>query len=194
MNPIAMIGNLICKGVDIKFGDEMGWDDFPTEMTITIMLAHAMDRDMDGISSIFNRGAGRIYVLPDWARTSADRVTKVDKYWQANSDGVGPRAIEGWGTFDPETRGLIPRRDFKDEKQNPRVGKRADVSIGGDNVDVPVNSGDSTILAIPRYTPIAYSNREDIGIDFGNFSRSTLEARSSYYIDLDKLAERANKT
>lgn len=194
MNPIAMIGNLICSGVDIKFGNEMGWDDFPTEMTVTINLQHAMDRDMDGISSIFNRGAGRIYVLPDWARTSADRVTKVDKYWQANSDGVGPRAIEGWGTFDPETRGLIPRRDFKDEKQNPRVGKRADVSIGGDNVDVPVNSGDSTILAIPRYTPIAYSNREDIGIDFGNFSRSTLEARSSYYIDLDKLAERANKT
>ena len=194
MNPIAMIGNLISSGVDIKFGKELGPDDFPTEMTVTIKLEHAMDRDMDGISSIFNRGAGRIYVLPDWARTSADRVTKVDKYWQANSDGVGQRAIEGWGTFDPETRGLIPRRDFKDEKQNPRVGKRADVSINGGNVDVPTNSGDSTILAIPRYSPLSYSNKEDSGIDFGKFSRSNLEARSSYYIDLDKLAERANKT
>lgn len=60
-NPIAMIGNLICTGVNITFGDTLGPDDFPTTMKAVFSLDHARDRERGEIESIFNRGDGRLY-------------------------------------------------------------------------------------------------------------------------------------
>ena len=60
-NPIAMIGNLICKSLDISFGENLGPDDFPTEMTATIIVQHATERERGQIESMFNRGEGRMY-------------------------------------------------------------------------------------------------------------------------------------
>jgi hypothetical protein len=60
-NPIAMIGNLICKTIDITFGETLGPDDFPTSMKATFSLKHARDRERGEIESIFNRGDGRLY-------------------------------------------------------------------------------------------------------------------------------------
>jgi len=77
LNPIAMIGNLICTGITVDMNDELGPDDFPTEIKITVKLDHGMPRDKDAIQSIFNRGMGRIYDLPDYLG-SADAQTKVD--------------------------------------------------------------------------------------------------------------------
>jgi hypothetical protein len=65
LNPMMMIGNLICTGCDFSFGNELGPDDFPTEMTITVTLEHGMARDRYAVESMFNKGAGRIYTLPD---------------------------------------------------------------------------------------------------------------------------------
>jgi hypothetical protein len=79
LNPIAMIGNLVCESLQVELGDELGPDDFPTEMRVTVKLEHAMARDRDAIESIFNRGMGRIYDLPDSFRGSAEDETKVDK-------------------------------------------------------------------------------------------------------------------
>ena len=82
LNPIAMIGNLVCTGVEVEFNEELGPDDFPTEVKITVKLDHAMARDRDAIESIFNRGMGRIYNLPDSFAGSADFQTKVDSATQ----------------------------------------------------------------------------------------------------------------
>jgi len=60
-NPIAMIGNLLCDGVDIEFGEALGPDDFPTTLKATFTLKHARDRERGEIESIFNRGDGRLY-------------------------------------------------------------------------------------------------------------------------------------
>jgi hypothetical protein len=60
-NPIAMIGNLVCKSVTINFGDALGPDDFPMTLEATITLAHARPRERGEIESIFNRGDGRLY-------------------------------------------------------------------------------------------------------------------------------------
>jgi hypothetical protein len=60
-NPIAMIGNLICKGVNINFSDALGPDDFPTSIKAEFTLSHARDRERGEIESIFNRGDGRLY-------------------------------------------------------------------------------------------------------------------------------------
>ena len=64
MNPIMMMGNMVCTNSKVEFSDELGPDDFPTEMKVTITLEHGMPRDRDGIESMFNKGGGRIYSLP----------------------------------------------------------------------------------------------------------------------------------
>ena len=60
-NPVAMIGNLVCEDLKISFGDTLGPDDFPTEITATITLKQARERERGEIESMFNRGEGRLY-------------------------------------------------------------------------------------------------------------------------------------
>lgn len=60
-NPIAMIGNLVCTGVNISFTEQLGPDDFPTGIKAVFTLVHARDRERGEIESIFNRGDGRLY-------------------------------------------------------------------------------------------------------------------------------------
>lgn len=61
MNPIAMMGNLICTDVEFEFGEILGADDFPSEMKVTIKLKHGKPRDKGDIESMFNLGNGRLY-------------------------------------------------------------------------------------------------------------------------------------
>lgn len=61
MNPVAMIGNLICSNVNIQFSEVLGPDDFPTEIIATFTLEHGRDRERGEIESMFNRGDGRLY-------------------------------------------------------------------------------------------------------------------------------------
>lgn len=80
LNPIAMIGNLIVDSCDFEMGEELGPDDFPTSFKAIVHLKHGMGRDRDAVSSMFNRGYGRIYSLPDqYKESSADYQTVVDK-------------------------------------------------------------------------------------------------------------------
>ncbi|MCK9574593.1 MAG: hypothetical protein WC979_01670 [Candidatus Pacearchaeota archaeon] len=79
LNPTMMIGNLICTGCSFSFGEELGPDDFPTEMTVTVTLDHGMSLDRAGVESMFNRGRGRIYTLPTGVGdTAAAHETAVD--------------------------------------------------------------------------------------------------------------------
>lgn len=80
LNPIMVCGNLICKKMDVEFGEELGPDDFPLELKVTYTIEHAMARDKAAIQSMFNRGSGRIYKLPDYIKAVSDQETKVDKY------------------------------------------------------------------------------------------------------------------
>lgn len=80
LNPIMVIGNLICTDMKVEAGEELGPDDFPMELKVTYTIEHGMPRDKAGIQSMFNRGNGKIYKLPDWIRASSDYETKVDNY------------------------------------------------------------------------------------------------------------------
>jgi len=73
MNPIAMIGNLICENVDIEFGEVLGPDDFPTEIVATYSLKHGRDRERGEIESMFNRGKIRLYQssLPTYSNSQS---------------------------------------------------------------------------------------------------------------------------
>lgn len=89
LNPIAVIGNLVCSEMNLKFSDDIGPDDFPTELTCKFTLEHGMARDKDAIESMFNRGAGKIYNLPDSLRVTSDYETKVDQYTGTKSWRMG---------------------------------------------------------------------------------------------------------
>lgn len=100
LNPIAVIGNLCCEDVQFHFGEELGPDDFPTELHCTIKLKHGMARDLASIESMFNRGAGRIYQIPDYIRMygkqpSSDEETKVDDF----TGGTAFRVPMNWTRF-----------------------------------------------------------------------------------------------
>lgn len=87
LNPIAVIGNLICDGLEIKWSDVLGPDDFPIGFDAIVTLKHALGRDRDAVESMFNRGYGRIYSLPNTFRSSADYESQIDKYTgEANHD------------------------------------------------------------------------------------------------------------
>jgi hypothetical protein len=62
LNPIAMIGNLVCTNVRITFGDDLGPDDFPTELKATYTLQPGRQRHRGDYESMFNRGNGRLYL------------------------------------------------------------------------------------------------------------------------------------
>ena len=103
LNPIATIGNLICKDVKFEFGEELGPDDFPTELHCTVTLEHGMARDLAAIESMFNRGAGRIYQAPDYIRmfggqASSDQETRVDEMTGNTSSRV-PASFSRMGQY-----------------------------------------------------------------------------------------------
>ena len=95
LNPIAMIGNLIVTDSKIEFSDELGPDDFPLGFKASITLQHGMGRDKDSIESMFNKGSGRIYILPDEFVSSADSETTVDKNSGANNPYKGTFKTDG---------------------------------------------------------------------------------------------------
>lgn len=64
LNPIAMMGNMICKKVEMNLGGGLGWDDFPVECSFTCSMEHGKPRDAGDIESMFNAGRGRIYLPP----------------------------------------------------------------------------------------------------------------------------------
>lgn len=62
LNPIAMMGNMVCKGVEIKLNNVLGPDDFPTEMAAIYTLSPARQKHRGDFESAFNRGNGRLYL------------------------------------------------------------------------------------------------------------------------------------
>lgn len=80
LNPIMVVGNLICTKMEVQFDEELGPDDFPISMKVVYTIEHAMARDKAAIQSMFNRGAGKIYKLPDYIKASSDYESKVDDF------------------------------------------------------------------------------------------------------------------
>lgn len=109
LNPIATIGNLVCTGMEIEFGEELGPDDFPLELTATVKLNHGMPRDKDAIESMFNRGHGRLYAIPDKYMYAIKRSTSYTQQSDANSGGskVTERLENGVFQSNQDTYNLV---------------------------------------------------------------------------------------
>ena len=61
LNPIVMMGNMICDNASMTFSNELGYDDFPMEVKFEIDLKHGKPRVKGDIENMFNAGRGRIY-------------------------------------------------------------------------------------------------------------------------------------
>lgn len=98
MNPIAMIGNLICEEVEIDFSEVLGPDDFPTEVIATYTLKHGRDRERGEIESMFNRGDGRLYqsTIPTYSNNQS-----VYNQATANGNVIGIRPGQDSSTIIP---------------------------------------------------------------------------------------------
>jgi hypothetical protein len=60
MNPIFVMGDLICTKTVAKFDDELGPDDFPTGVTFDVTLQQAKPRDKTALERMFNSGLGSL--------------------------------------------------------------------------------------------------------------------------------------
>ena len=61
LNPIVMMGNMLCEKGAMSFGGGLGYDDFPMEVSFQIDMKHGKPRDKGDIENMFNAGQGRIY-------------------------------------------------------------------------------------------------------------------------------------
>ncbi len=64
MNPMMVMGNLLLTNTTITFGETLGHDDFPEDITVECNLKHAMPRGRAEIEQMFNSGRGRMYWKP----------------------------------------------------------------------------------------------------------------------------------
>ncbi len=110
-NPIAMIGNLICKDVKIEFSENLGPDDFPTGIKATFTLEHGRHRERGEIESIFNRGDGRLYQSTlETAASSQSYDSFVDVLGNPLSEQLKDNYLNNstvWQGIDPELRALL---------------------------------------------------------------------------------------
>lgn len=58
LDPMAVMGNLICTSCAMSFSDELGADDFPKEIIFKVDLKHGRPRAKQDLESIFNLGGG----------------------------------------------------------------------------------------------------------------------------------------
>jgi hypothetical protein len=56
LNPIMVMGDLVCRNCTMTFDTEMGPDDFPTGVTFTVQLSQGKPRDKAAIERMFNLG------------------------------------------------------------------------------------------------------------------------------------------
>jgi len=64
LNPMAVIGNLICTKTQVSFKGGLGVDDFPEILEVEVSLKPGRPRDKGEIESMFNSGRGRFYLVP----------------------------------------------------------------------------------------------------------------------------------
>jgi hypothetical protein len=108
-NPIAMIGNLICTGYEIEFGETLGADDFPTEIKFTVNLKYGRPRDKGDLESILNMGMGRVYHSPlgvaDATNLSSATGTIIKPDNKSNFDNKSKKRDETYVKDQPDNSG-----------------------------------------------------------------------------------------
>lgn len=127
--PIAVIGNLICSGVEITFNDELGPDDFPTEMTVAVKLKPGMSRANQDIESVFNDGFGALYLpKPDLFSKSAG------KDFEQVQEEIS-KQVSTQGIFD--FMGLLPDSTVESISNFTSIGSNSETVLPSAHIERP---------------------------------------------------------
>lgn len=165
LNPIMVIGNLICDDMKVSFGEELGPDDFPLEMNIEYTLKHGMERDRAAIESMFNRGSGKIYDLPDYIKASSDYETKVDAF----TGGTGFRNGEFMDRY--QLQNIVRDGASGVSSVAPNVPNTTGYTMKVSKGERPSNSGSADNLLNTKFTPTdVYANRTSAGTPWNGLS------------------------
>ncbi len=60
LNPIFVMGDLVCSSVEMKWDDELGPDDFPTGVSFAVTLKQGKPRDKTAIERMLNLGETKL--------------------------------------------------------------------------------------------------------------------------------------
>jgi hypothetical protein len=60
LNPIFVMGDLLCTNVDMKWDEELGPDDFPTGVSFAVTLKQGKPRDKTSIERMLNHGETKL--------------------------------------------------------------------------------------------------------------------------------------
>jgi len=83
LKPIFCSGDMLCKGVDIEFGDQLSFNDLPSYITVTVKLESARNLGLQEIFAKFNNGQIRT--------TNGEYLSgKPKSFWNFNMDDYGP--------------------------------------------------------------------------------------------------------
>lgn len=134
LNPIAMMGNMVCNSIEVVMGEGLGYDDFPVNVAFTATLSHGKPRDAGDIESMFNAGKGRIYMSPFLGH---DEIV----------DGVDPTTAEKMKEFYKQ---ISDRKDVNHIGEN--VGKNKSTAGGYNKGNTKFPLLNRTIDQVVAYT------------------------------------------
>ena len=105
LNPIVMMGNMICDNTVMTLGEGLGYDDFPMEVKFEIDVKHGKPRDKGDIENMFNAGNGRIYassqeakdILPAEGAYTGSSIQTGTANLQKSGSTMGPSPAEAKG-------------------------------------------------------------------------------------------------
>ena len=94
LNPINMMGNMICDNTVMTLGEGLGPDDFPTEVKFEVNLKHGKPRDKGDMENMFNMGRGKIYASAKGEKDILNLAgLDVDVYGSIQN--IGKQSLEG---------------------------------------------------------------------------------------------------
>lgn len=99
LNPILAAGDLILMSSAITFGDELGYDDFPTKIKCELTLQHNKPRGRAEIESMFNCGKGRMYFKPE-SLNKKSKIPATSSQPHLLSDTISTAVDAAFGDYD----------------------------------------------------------------------------------------------
>jgi hypothetical protein len=169
MHPVAVIGNLCLNNTKIKFGEALGLDDFPTEITFKVTLSHGRPRAKQDIESMFNLGGGSMFFTALPQPSSA-----YNSYGEKNSIAINT-AKNGSSTASAETKS-----DANFKEKSSQVGV---TQVNFDNIAGDDTVGNRTGISASSATKLANYFRVNVARAYGErFAKSN--SLTDYFRDL----------
>ena len=126
LNPIVMMGNMICDNTVMTLGEGLGYDDFPMEVKFEIDLKHGKPRDKGDIENMFNAGNGRIYAS---AQEFADRLPTEEAYTDGSIETNGKVSLSK-----SQSQNAAPPAAAKGDQGSTRSTAAANTSVSAEYV------------------------------------------------------------